>query len=167
MAPICGCVDSNVPGFSPALPDMNRPCGSKCPPSPCVQERIKAKRFAIRECSGSSSQRLIPCTLVEIGMHGPRTSLGASGFRSYVSNWLGPPCRKRKMTAVSFGKVSLAAALWRSRVARLMPPIPSKPACNAPRRLMAGELALLWVLLSVIEFPAEFRTSCDFNMSIA
>ena len=32
-----------------------------------------------------------------VGANGPRTPLGASGFRSNVSNWLGPPNRNKKI----------------------------------------------------------------------
>ena len=70
------------------------------------------------------------------------------------------------MTAVSFGNVSLASALCRSRVARLMPPIPSKPACNAPRRLTARRFALRWMFLSFIEFffcPDDSQNSVDYE----
>ena len=35
----------------------------------------------------------MPGTLVLIGLNSPRYSTGASGFRSYMSMWLGPPFR--------------------------------------------------------------------------
>ena len=45
-----------------------------------------------------------------IGLNGPRMSAGASGFRSNVSNWLGPPNRNRKITDFAFPLVKGAAA---------------------------------------------------------
>ena len=40
----------------------------------------------------------MPGTLVLIGLNSPRIFEGASGFGSQMSMWLGPPCRKMKMT---------------------------------------------------------------------
>ena len=45
------------------------------------------------------SQICSPGVLVEMGLKGPRISLGALGLRSKVSSWLGPPHMKRKMHA--------------------------------------------------------------------
>jgi hypothetical protein len=40
----------------------------------------------------------MPCTFVEIGENSPRISVGASGFMSHMSSWLGPPRIQRMMT---------------------------------------------------------------------
>ena len=39
----------------------------------------------------------MPGTDVRIAENGPRTSFGASGFRSNVSRWLGPPSSQMRM----------------------------------------------------------------------
>src|SRR5690606_37916448 len=39
----------------------------------------------------------MPGTFVVTGLNSPRTSAGASGLRSQVSKWLGPPHMNRKM----------------------------------------------------------------------
>jgi hypothetical protein len=49
-------------------------------------ERMIENLSAICACSGMYSQISIPGTLVRIGLSGPRYSLGASGFMSYVSS---------------------------------------------------------------------------------
>ena len=43
-----------------------------------------------------------PGILVFAGLNSPRNSAGASGFRSNVSRWLCPPCRKMKISDTSF-----------------------------------------------------------------
>ena len=44
------------------------------------------------------SQTWMPGTLVSIGRNVPRTASGASGLRSHMSMWAGPPERNRRMT---------------------------------------------------------------------
>ena len=68
-----------------------------------------------RACRGNSSQSSMPGTLVAIGLNSPRNSLGASGFRSYVSMCDGPPPRKTWITAVSLDRLPRLAALRRRR----------------------------------------------------
>ena len=52
------------------------------------------------------------CKLVGIGRKTLRMASGASGLRSKVSSWLGPPCRNSRMAAFSEGTkyASFAAA---------------------------------------------------------
>src|SRR6516165_11875982 len=64
-------------------------------------ERTSEYLSACRARSGKSSQISIPATLVWMGEKGPRYSLGASGFMSQVSSWLGPPHIQNRMTEVS------------------------------------------------------------------
>src|SRR3954471_8859039 len=83
----------------------------------------------------------MPGTLVLIGLYGPRISLGASGFRSHVSTWLGPPHSSTKMqhffeeTALpdslnlSFPTTSPGTAKFRS---------PAPPAWRNRRREVLG-----------------------------
>ena len=54
-------------------------------------DRTIASLSMIRDCSGRCSPTSIPGTFVAIGRNSPRNSAGASGFRSYMSRWLGPP----------------------------------------------------------------------------
>jgi hypothetical protein len=58
----------------------------------------------------------IPGTVVAMGLYGPRISAGASGLRSQVSRWLGPPHNKMKMHDLSvapslFGAPTRAATI--------------------------------------------------------
>src|SRR5262245_55955029 len=45
-----------------------------------------------------------PGVLAGVGWNGPRILLGASGLRSNVSSWLGPPKSVRKMTDLARGR---------------------------------------------------------------
>ena len=60
-------------------------------------------------CSGSSSPTSMPGTFVRIGRNSPRYSLGASGFRSYISMCGGPPGSQRKITDRSSWAVAVPA----------------------------------------------------------
>jgi hypothetical protein len=51
----------------------------------------------------------IPGTFVRIGFNGPRYSVGASGFMSYVSSWLGPPHIQNKITDVCVLELAASA----------------------------------------------------------
>src|SRR4051812_7165218 len=57
----------------------------------CVIDRIRDQWFVILARRGWSSLMRMPGTAVAIGLYGPRISAGASGLRSQVSRWLGPP----------------------------------------------------------------------------
>lgn len=50
--------------------------------------------------------------LVEMGLNGPRISLGASGFMSKRSSWLGAPRLKIMMTDFSFESALTFPAAW-------------------------------------------------------
>src|SRR5262245_2660119 len=73
-----------------------------------------------------------PGTLVRMGLKGPRTSAGASGLRSKVSRWLGPPLAQKRMTEKSLLSECRCSAASRpdrvgstplTRAPRLRPPI--------------------------------------------
>ena len=49
-------------------------------------------------CSGRCSLISMPGTFVVIGLNSPRNSAGASGLRSYMSMWLGPPASQSRIT---------------------------------------------------------------------
>ena len=57
----------------------------------CVTDRMMAYLSAILANNGNCSLISIPGTLVFIGLNSPRRSAGASGLRSNVSCWGGPP----------------------------------------------------------------------------
>src|SRR5262249_23606372 len=64
--------------------------------------------------SGKCSPTCTPGTLVGTGRKGPRTASGASGLRSQVSSWLGPPTRNSRMQLTS-PALPAAAAGWAGR----------------------------------------------------
>ena len=64
---------------------------------------------------------------VGMGCISPRYSSGASGFRSYVSMWLGPPCNQIRMTDVSDAVDAFASARNCSKSESPRPPIASEP----------------------------------------
>ena len=67
-------------------------CESECS-STELSERTTASLSHMRACMGKCSQIWTPGTLVAIGLNSPRNSIGASGLRSYMSMWDGPPPR--------------------------------------------------------------------------
>jgi hypothetical protein len=67
----------------------------------CI-DRTTANRSAAAAIFGNSSVNRRPGTRVGMVPNGPRTLLGASGFGSQVSSWLGPPTSMRKMQFTSF-----------------------------------------------------------------
>src|SRR5262245_4835350 len=69
--------------------------------STLVIERMRAHLSMCCDRRGSSSLMRTPRTLVGMVPYGPRTWIGALGFGSNVSRWLGPPLRKMKMHAGS------------------------------------------------------------------
>ena len=66
--------------------------------SPVVNERTIANRSASRASFGNDEPNVTPGMLVAISPVADRMSAGADILGSKVSNWLGPPCRNRKMT---------------------------------------------------------------------
>ena len=92
-------------------------------------ERIKVQCLASLAVSGSNSQISIPGTSVAMGRNGPRTSAGASGFKSNVSKWLGPPSSQSRIQALArLLEVSARALDWHQSVN------PSPSAVSAPMR---------------------------------
>src|SRR5262249_53873080 len=69
-------------------------------------------------------------TLVRMGRKGPRISAGASGFRSKVSMWLGPPLAQNRMTEKSLLSDRCSAAKRRARFG--WAPETSAPRLNPP-----------------------------------
>src|SRR5256885_81606 len=63
--------------------------------------RTSATWSAIFASVGSRWLISIRGTWVRIGRSGPRISAGASGFRSKVSRWLGPPLAQKRTTEKS------------------------------------------------------------------
>jgi len=64
--------------------------------------RISANLSAIFASVGSRSLISIPGDVLSEWLeNGPRISAGASGFRSNVSRWLGPPLAQKRMTEKS------------------------------------------------------------------
>ena len=59
----------------------------------CEHFPMQARMWDKLACSGKCSQICTPGTLVAMGLNSPRNSLGASGFRSYMSRCDGPPGR--------------------------------------------------------------------------
>src|SRR5262245_8947561 len=97
----------------------------------------------IRALMGSRSQIWMPGTLVGIAPNSPRYSIGASGFGSHVSCWLGPPRIQRMMTEFSReGDLPCVVALasQRNKSDSDNPAKPSKPAFRKLRRSIAKRL---------------------------
>src|SRR5262249_43687176 len=69
--------------------------------SPGTYDRTIASRSAILAIFGNEEPNVTPGIVVLISPVALRISAGAVIFGSKVSNWLGPPCRKRKTTALS------------------------------------------------------------------
>src|SRR2546426_12594715 len=46
----------------------------------------------------------MPGTFVLMGLNSPRTFEGAPGLGSQMSRWLGPPCRKQRITDLALPK---------------------------------------------------------------
>src|SRR6185369_3131796 len=63
-------------------------------------DRTSARRSRMVAWSGKYSEMRTPGTLVHVEPNGPRTSLGAAGFGSHVSSWLGPPDNQIRITAL-------------------------------------------------------------------
>src|SRR5438034_8688449 len=91
----------------------------------------------------------IPGTFERSVLNSPRTFEGASGFGSQMSMWLGPPCRKMKMTLLAWPQPLLILAdsgvvealAWRRRMsARLMPRKPAPPMRRNSRRLKPSQV---------------------------
>ena len=103
---------------------------------------MKAKRSAMPATFGINSQIRRPATFVAIGLNSPRTSTGASGFRSIVSRCGGPPSRWMLMTDLADPAIP-AAASASSRSASVRPPRPSAPAVEevAPADAAPGRFA--------------------------
>src|SRR5436305_14266609 len=95
----------------------------------------------IRALIGSRSQIWIPGTLVGIAPNSPRYSIGASGFGSQVSCWLGPPLIQRIITdrsrEIAF-PLPAAAASALNRSASDSPASPSTPILRNERRSIAS-----------------------------
>ena len=88
-------------------------------------------------CSGSSSPTSMPGTFVRIGRKSPRYSLGASGFRSYISMCGGPPGSQTKITDRSSCAATVPAwACNRKMSPSVKPPKPIAPNFSAVRRVI-------------------------------
>jgi hypothetical protein len=76
---------------------------------------------------GINSLICVPGTLVGMGRNSPRISEGASGLRSNMSMWLGPPSIHKRMQFTS--RFGLAACCARKTCGKLNP-----SAVNPPKR---------------------------------
>src|SRR5262245_51930090 len=89
---------------------------------------------------GKSSQISIPRTFVRIGWNGPRTSLGASGLRSNVSRWLGPPSSQSRMHDFALpGDLPGAAPRRRDQSASDSPRADNAPTRSMSRRVTPSQ----------------------------
>src|SRR5215203_4175955 len=100
---------------------------------------------------GKISLIWMPGTLVGIGVYGPRTSLGALGFMSHVSSWLGAPTSMRTMQFTSAASVTAPDAFSANRSESENPSRPRAPACRKSRRFMpsqkwTGLAASSWII---------------------
>ena len=107
--------------------------------SSCVSERIKEILCIHFDRCWKCSQICTPGAVVAIGWNGPRMSVGALGFRSKVSRWLGPPHMNRKMQRFAWPKPLLSFAIAgdvcaRRRSGNVRPMAPSAPAWSTARR---------------------------------
>ncbi len=84
----------------------------------------------------------VPGTFVEMGWNVPRISFGASGFKSHMSMWLGPPSSMKKIQDFAFAGRSVAASAWScSSDGSVSPPKrPVLPIRRASRRLIPSQL---------------------------
>ena len=99
-----------------------------------VMQRADERKLSARcASSGRYSQISIPGTFVRMGERGPRYSLGASGFMSNVSSWLGPPHIQNRITAVSRELVP-ASARHANNSASVKPPRAMVPTRRNSRR---------------------------------
>src|SRR6476469_2808042 len=88
----------------------------------------------------------MPGTVVATGRYGPRISAGASGLRSQVSRWLGPPHNRMKMHDFSavgplFGRSIRAASVPGTPRPRVLIP----PSWSSCRRDNGDEALIKWL----------------------
>src|SRR5688572_28486101 len=76
----------------------------------------------------------MPGTFVLIGLNAPRYSTGASGLRSNVSMWDGPPFKLMKIAEVAFAPFTSPAAAMR-RKPESDRPAPTAPTLRKSRRV--------------------------------
>jgi hypothetical protein len=98
---------------------------------------------------GKYSLILIPETLVGMEANSPRTSEGASSFRSKVSIWEGPPARKTMITAFCEEPVPNTFSAC-NNPGRLMPPIPKAPTFKKSLRETPSQKLDLFPSVNVI-----------------
>src|SRR6056297_468277 len=99
----------------------------------------------------------MPGTLVETGLYGPRIVVGALGFMSHVSIWLGPPHSNTKMHDFSAATAlplesSLSLPITDPGIPIESPPIPA--AIRACRRFISK---------AFMEYPAKSPTGKNTN----
>src|SRR5262245_50710831 len=94
-------------------------------PSPVTKERTTLTRSASLAILGKVAPKVTPGRAVLISPVALRVPTGADILGSNVSVWLGPPCRKRKMTERSWtGRLEDDSAVdWaESRLGKDRPP---------------------------------------------
>ena len=107
---------------------------------------------------GISSQIFNSGVREAIGRNGPRIVLGASGLRSNVSSWLGPPNKNRKMTFLARAGRPAGSLRPPAPWAELNPSKPAPPACNTWRRVHPLQTRCgRPEMLSMARFPCPAR----------
>ena len=123
---------------------------ASCAPAEPTSERMKTYRSAVAASRGINSETWKPGSTVEIGENSPRTSEGASGFRSIMSIWGGPPSRWTLMIALRDEPTPNSDSA-RSRSARVRLPTPRAPAVRNSRRVTPSQWRTGWpVILSIV-----------------
>ena len=113
----------------------------------CLMERMSENLSATRAMRGKCSLMDIPGARVTMGRNVPRISSGASGLRSNMSRWDGPPERNRRMTERALRRVVAAAARLSSvnKPGSDSPPKPSAPARRMSRRVNPSQWRTPWL----------------------
>src|SRR6476646_4032337 len=98
----------------------------------CI-DRITAILFVRPAIFGKSSQKRTPGVLVGMVPNGPRYSIGAFGFGSHVSSWLGPPQSHNRTTDLAVTCVLPYARCFRTSASE-SPRTLDAPTCRSARR---------------------------------
>src|SRR5207249_607504 len=100
--------------------------------------------------------------VVRIGRNGPRYSLGASGLRSKVSSWLGPPHIQKRITEVGGGVAAPRAATTSASVSPPSARLPTRKKLRrdtGPRQLegIASFSAVTWPVWNINSPPGRTK----------
>src|SRR5687767_11031869 len=127
-----------------------------CPGLSWCSERMMASLSPRDASCGSHSEMAIPGAEVAIGRNSPRYSNGASGLRSNVSMWLGPPHSHSTMIDFPLELFAPAvAASKRNSSGNDKLANPASPSCNRARRFKVPMQRSARVSLANIDSPPE------------